>query len=149
MTSPASSKKGLLDAGAAHLLFFGQLLFGQTTLVAGVGAAVITAALALFFGLHRPPRTAVTHVQPDVLVARRLIRPGTSGKAPGLYETRVIPRAKIRPGAIVDSSVIAGKVAAVAIRPGEQLVTADFRPKTGYLARDEHGAGAPRASPQG
>src|SRR5439155_20502722 len=64
-----------------------------------------------------------------VLVAKSLIPKGTSGTAvatKSLFVVTTIPKGQLKLGAISDSAVLRGTIAAADIYPRQQLTTADF-----------------------
>lgn len=92
-------------------------------------AGMIVFALGRYrTNLHVAPKQAT------VLVATGNIAKGTSGTAiaaQGLYKALPIVAAQMAPGAISDASLLAGKVLAQPILPGQQLTLADFSSVTG------------------
>lgn len=96
---------------------------------AACAAGLIVFALGRYrTNLHVAPKQAT------VLVATGNIAKGTSGTAiaaQGLYKALPIVAAQMAPGAISDASLLAGKVVAQPILPGQQLTLADFSSVTG------------------
>lgn len=112
----------------------GLLATRRGALTLALICAVCAAGMIVFaLGRYRtnlriPPK------QTTVLVATGNIAKGTSGSAiavRGLYKAQPIVASQMAPGAISDASLLAGKVVATAILPGQQLTLADFTGITG------------------
>lgn len=90
----------------------------------------VSAAGILVFALGRYRHSVQTVTQQaTVLVATGNIPKGTAGStiaARGLYKAMPVVATQLVPGAISDSSVLAGKVVATNVLPGQQLTLADF-----------------------
>jgi len=94
-----------------------------------VCALAATGVLMFALGRYKTSVKAPVVPQTTVLVATRAIAKGTSSlviTAGGVYRPMPIVATQLAPGAISDASLLTGKVAAVAILPGQQLTTADF-----------------------
>ena len=97
--------------------------------IAGVIVAVIAVVLLLLY--LRSYRSSVNSgKQPErVLVATKNIPAGTSGTLiaqKGLYRVTAVQKDQLELNAITDPSALAGRVAAAAIFPGQQLTQSDF-----------------------
>lgn len=97
--------------------------------IAGVIVAVLAVILLLLY--LRSYRSSVNSgKQPErVLVATKNIAPGTSGTLiaqQGLYTVATVQKNQLELNAITDPSALAGRVAAAAIFPGQQLTQNDF-----------------------
>jgi Flp pilus assembly protein CpaB len=105
----------------------------QGTVLLGVIAAVIAAIALLVYLNHY--RNSVSQPPVKVLVATKLIEPGTPGDVMrtngGYYQVQEIPQKQVETGAIVSPATLAGKVALSQISPTQQLTAADFGPGTG------------------
>lgn len=93
--------------------------------------AVLIAVVGIVFAVYQHEHSYRTsHGLPiDVLVAKRTIQKGTTGTAirdAVLYQVAVVGKAQIENGAILDPSMLVGKVATEDINPGQQLTVADF-----------------------
>jgi Flp pilus assembly protein CpaB len=90
----------------------------------------VTAAGILVFALGRYRNNLQTVTQQaTVLVATGNIPKGTSGStiaARGLYKAMPIVTSQLAVGAISDSSLLAGKIVASNVLPGQQLTLSDF-----------------------
>jgi pilus assembly protein CpaB len=109
---------------------------GGTMILAGIAAVI--AGIAVFVYIHnyrnsvRSGGTAAT-----VLVAKTLVPRGTPGEAVAkkeLYQAQSIRESQLKEGALSDPSSLAGRVAAVDIFPGQQLLASDFTASSGTLA---------------
>lgn len=92
-------------------------------------AVAATGVLMFALGRYKTNTKAPAPPQATVLVATRQIAKGTSSAvlaSGGLYRATPIVATQLAPGAISDASMLSGKVAAVAILPGQQLTVADF-----------------------
>jgi pilus assembly protein CpaB len=105
--------------------------------------AVVAASILVFaLGRYRNNLQTVTK-QATVLVATGNIPKGTAGSAiaaRGLYKAMPIVATQLAVGAISDSSVLAGKVVATSVLPGQQLTLSDFTSVAGVpgmLAPDQ------------
>lgn len=98
-------------------------------LVAGAVAGLLAVILLIVY-LHSYRSSVNSGKQPErVLVATKEIAAGTSGSLiakQGLYQVTSVQKDQLQPSAIFDPSAIAGRVAAVDIFPGQQLVQGDF-----------------------
>lgn len=97
--------------------------------------AVVVAVAAIVFVGYRHEHRAGGPVM-AVLAANRPIQEGTSGdvirSATGFYTVVSVRTSQIDAGAIVDASVLSGKLAVKDIPAGQQLTTADFAPATSH-----------------
>ncbi|MDP9308696.1 MAG: Flp pilus assembly protein CpaB [Actinomycetota bacterium] len=101
----------------------------QGTIVIGVAAAVLAAILLLVYLSHYRNSVRGSTEPVTVLVAKSLIPKGTSGTAiatRNLFVVTTIPKGQLKLGAISDSAVLNGTIAAADIYPRQQLTTADF-----------------------
>ena len=96
-------------------------------------AAVVVAALGttlIYFYVNRTDERALKDQQTvDVLVAKSIIRAGTTGLAAeqaGLLRFEPVPQRYVIEGALRSSGEISGLVAVADIFPGEQIVKAKF-----------------------
>jgi pilus assembly protein CpaB len=114
-------------------------------LVAVALAAAATAALVAYAG--GADRRAIANQQPVlVYVARARIAAGTSGEDAqnrGLIERTALPRRAVAGGAVRSLEQLGGRVAAVDIVPGEQLLAAR------WVGRGEAPGGRLLAIPEG
>jgi pilus assembly protein CpaB len=114
-------------------------------LVAVALAAAATAALVAYAG--GADRRAIANQQPVlVYVARARIPAGTSGEDAqnrGLIERTALPRRAVAGGAVRSLEQLGGRVAAVDIVPGEQLLAAR------WVGRGEAPGGGLLAIPEG
>lgn len=100
-------------------------------------AVAATGVLMFALGRYKTGVKPPVIPQATVLVATRQIAKGSSSAvitAGGLYRPMPIVATQLAPGAISDASLLAGKVAAVAILPGQQLTSADFTAVPGATA---------------
>ena len=101
----------------------------QGTIVVGIAAAVLAAILLLVYLSHYRSSVKGSTEPVTVLVAKSLIPKGTSGTAiatKNLFVVTTIPKGQLLPGAISDSAVLKGTIAAADIYPRHQLTNADF-----------------------
>lgn len=101
----------------------------KRAVLASVLAAVLAAVLLVVY--LRSYRSSVNaSAQPErVLIATREIPNGTSGLTmaqQGLYQITSVPQNQLAAEAIANPAAIRGRIAAVAIYPGEQLTQQDF-----------------------
>jgi Flp pilus assembly protein CpaB len=110
----------------------------QGTIALGIGAAVLAAILLLVYLSHYRSSVKGSSEAVTVLVAKRLIPKGTSGAAlasKDLFDATTIPKGQLKVGAISDSALLRGTVAATDIYPAQQLTASDFTtPSAGALA---------------
>ena len=119
------------------------------TVVAAAACAVVAAGVLVYaFSQYR--QSIDNGSRPEtVFVASSLIQKGTSGSAIAaqqLFKPTTIVAKQVSQGAIADSSLLTGKVAATNIYPGQQLTAADFVPALGIastLARNERAVSVP------
>ena len=121
----------------------GMLATRKGSLTLALLCAVVAAGLLVFaLGRYRHNVQAVTK-QATVLVATGNIPKGTAGStiaARGLFRAMPVVATQLTPGAISDASLLAGKVVATKVLPGQQLTLADFTGVagvTGLLAPDQ------------
>jgi pilus assembly protein CpaB len=103
--------------------------------VAAVCALIAAGILIFAMASYRHNVDAEGNPQ-TVLVASGLIQKGTSGDAIAseqLFKATSIPGKQVTSGAIADTSLLRGKVAASDIYPGQQLTTADFAAAGGII----------------
>jgi len=102
-------------------------------------ACAIVAAGILIFAMNRYRHNVNNEGSPHtVLVANGTIPKGTAGEAIAngqLFRSTSIPGKQLSTGAIADTSVLRGKVAATDIYPGQQLTAADFIATGGLVAK--------------
>jgi len=101
----------------------------QGTIVVGVAAAVLAAILLLVYLSHYRSSVKGSTEPVTVLVAKQLIPKGTTGASlaeRNLFVVTTIPKGQLKLGAISDSAVLRGTVAATDIYPRQQLTSADF-----------------------
>jgi Flp pilus assembly protein CpaB len=101
----------------------------QGTIVVGVAASVLAAILLLVYLSHYRSSVKGSTEPVTVLVARQLIPKGTTGASlaqRNLFVVTTIPKGQLKLGAISDSAVLRGTVAATDIYPRQQLTTGDF-----------------------
>jgi hypothetical protein len=98
-----------------------------------VGAFVVGAFLAIFFGFLNHDRTLVActgcQLPRPVFVAKVSIPKGTSGSAiatSALYSTKYVQRNQMVDGALIDPSEVRGEVTIRTIPAGARLTAADF-----------------------
>jgi Flp pilus assembly protein CpaB len=107
-----------------------------TALVAG--ACTLVAAGVLVFAASRYRHSVDVSTQPEtVLVASSLIQKGTPGDViskEDLFRPQKIMTKQVAAGAIVNTALIHGKVAATDIQPGQQLTLTDFKTSSGYVS---------------
>ena len=104
-----------------------------TIIVAGVCALVAAGILLLAMNRYRH-NVDTSGNQETVLVAGGLIQKGTSGDAIAsgqLFKSTSVAVKQVSTGAIADTALLHGKVAAADIYPGQQLTAADFVAKGG------------------
>ena len=113
-----------------------------TALVAG--ACTLVAAGVLIFAASRYRHSVDVSTQPEtVFVASTLIQKGTPGDVISkgdMFRSRRIVAKQVSAGAIANTALIHGKVAATDIQPGQQLTASDFTAGDGLasqLAPDE------------
>ena len=106
------------------------------TLALAAGCAVIAGLmLMLFLARYRDSVSGATTPTP-VIVATSLIEKGTSGDVlaeKGRYETVTRAADDVKQGAVADPAVLAGKVAAADIYPGQQITADTFKATTGSV----------------
>jgi Flp pilus assembly protein CpaB len=94
--------------------------------------AAILAGVVLVAFLQQYKHNIKNGTEPvSVLVAQRLIPAGTAGDvvaSGGFFRPGSIARDDVKPGAIVDSALLSGRVATHDIYPGQQITLADFLP---------------------
>ena len=98
-----------------------------TMLVAGVAALFALVILLIFLSNYR--QDSASGVASTVLVADRVIPKGTAGEVvatDGLFKPTQVDDSQIVDDALTNSGVLAGKVAARDIYPGQQITAADF-----------------------
>lgn len=101
----------------------------RRTFVLGALIFVVGAAVAAYFALSGDDDPGLDGPTTNVLVARGPIASGTTGSnavAQNLVELRGIAAAAVPEGALVEVSQLAGKVAIVAVAPGQILTEAMF-----------------------
>jgi len=107
-----------------------------------VCAAVAAGILVFALGHYRSSLQTVTR-QATVLVATGNIAKGTTGEAiasRGLYKSMPMVATQVTANAYSDASLLAGKIVATAVLPGQQLTAADFTTVAGVpgtLAPDQ------------
>lgn len=106
---------------------------GRRTVLLVVAIVVAAMGTGLIFAyVNRADERAQKDVeQVDVLVAKTLIKAGTTGTAAetaGAFQLRPIPRSATVEGYLQDTRSISGLVAVADIYPGEQILTAKFAP---------------------
>jgi Flp pilus assembly protein CpaB len=109
----------------AHKLFSTR---GGTLLLAGL-AAVLAAVAVLVYVNHYRSSVKESGQPATVIVARNLIPKGTPGSAIAsehLFQAQQIRIGEVRTGALTDPAGLVGRVAAVDIYPGQQIVSSDF-----------------------
>ncbi len=123
---------------------FGGLLATRKGALTLALVCAVAAAGILVFALGRYRNTLqVVAKQATVLVATGNIPKGTAGDAiaaRGLYKSMPIVAGQLAVGAISDASLLAGKVVATAVLPGQQLTLSDFTSVAGVpgtLAPDQ------------
>jgi Flp pilus assembly protein CpaB len=116
-----------------------KLLTTRQGTVAVAAACAIVAAGILIFAMNRYRHNVSNEGSPHtVLVATGLIQKGTAGDAiagGALFKPTSIPGKQVSTGAIADTSVLRGKVAATDIYPGQQLTAADFTASGGLVSQ--------------
>jgi Flp pilus assembly protein CpaB len=110
---------------------FANRLFSSRrgTAVLGLAAAVLAGVVLLVYLNSYRSSFRSTTAPVTVLVARNLIEKGTSGSdvaSKQLYQVAEIAKDEVKLGALTDSSVLRGTIAAADVYPGQQLTTADF-----------------------
>lgn len=128
----------------------------QGTITLGVIAAII-AAIALIVYLNQYRNSHSGNAAVSVLVAQKLIEPGTPGdvirSTSGYYKPTSYTKSQVEPGAIVDPATLGGQVATKEISPGQQLTAADFGPATStsvinQLGKDQRAVVVTLGSPE-
>ena len=116
-----------------------KLLTTRQGTAAVAAACAIVAAGILIFAMNRYRHNVNNEGSPHtVLVATGLIQKGTAGDAIAsgqLFKPASIPGKQVSTGAIADTSLLRGKVAATDIYPGQQLTVADFTATGGLVAQ--------------
>lgn len=113
-----------------------------TVAIAALCTVVAAAILVYAASRYRQSVRSGAGVQ-TVLVANGTILKGTPGDviaSQQLFHTQSIAAGQVSSGAIADTAMLHGKVAAVDINPGQQLAASDFTTSGGYvseLAPDE------------
>jgi len=114
----------------------GLLATRQGALTLALLCAVVAAGLLVFaMGQYKHSLQTGTK-QATVLVATREIKKGTSGNAVAaakLFVSTPILATQVSPGALSNSAVLNGAVAASDILPGQQLTAADFTTVAGVV----------------
>jgi Flp pilus assembly protein CpaB len=109
---------------------------GGTLVLAGLAALIAAIAVAVYVKHYRDSvKTGATPA--TVLVAKTLIRKGTPGTeiaTKELFQAQSIRESQLVPGAISDTSSIAGKVAKTDILPRQQMTVSDFTTASGGIA---------------
>lgn len=103
------------------------------TMALGGFVALLALILLLVYLSHYRSSVKSSSAPVPVLVAKRLIKQGTSGDAiasTGGFVATTVPRGELQIGAVTDTGVLRGLVAAHDIFPKEQLTSADFTPTT-------------------
>lgn len=99
------------------------------TLVVGLVAALIAAAVLMVFLDSYRESVGESSRPVEVLVAKSFLDKGTSGDAiarTGLSRTETIPKDQVKEGAVTDAGALRGKVASRSVYPGQQLTAANF-----------------------
>ena len=95
----------------------------------GIGAIVLAAVLLVVYLDRYRARVSGANTPTPVLVAKQVIREGTPGDVitgQVMYESVLLAKKEVDVGAIDDPQLLAGRVAAANILPGQQLTDADF-----------------------
>jgi pilus assembly protein CpaB len=116
----------------------GLLATRHGTLLVALTATVVAAGI-LVLAINRYRQSVTTsNAQSTVLVANSLIEKGTSGTAIAASQldtpTKIVEK-HLSTGAISDTAMLTGKVAATNILPGQQLTTADFALASGLATQ--------------
>jgi pilus assembly protein CpaB len=112
----------------------GMLATRQGALILAVLCAVLAAGILMYALSGYKHGTAAAPAQATVLVAAGEIQKGTSGDliaSEKLYKSTPIIASQLAPGAISNSSALAGTVAGADILPGQQLTSAEFTATVG------------------
>jgi Flp pilus assembly protein CpaB len=108
-----------------------------TALIAA--ACTVVAAGVLLFAAGRYRHSVNQTAQPEIVfVASSLIQKGTPGDviaSGNMFRSEKIATKQVATGAIADSTLLHGKVAARDIQPGQQLTLSDFTANGGYAAQ--------------
>jgi Flp pilus assembly protein CpaB len=95
----------------------------------GIGAIVLAAVLLVVYLDRYRARVGGANTPTPVLVAKQVIKKGTPGSiitGQVMYEATLLAKKEVVVDAIDDPQLLAGRVAAADIFPGQQLTTADF-----------------------
>lgn len=108
-----------------------------TAIVAGI-STVVAAAILLIAATQYRQSVASSGVPETVFVASSLIQKGTSGDviaSEHLFNTEQLAARQVTAGAVADTSVLRGKVAAKDIQPGQQLTLSEFTSGSGLMSQ--------------
>jgi Flp pilus assembly protein CpaB len=120
----------------------GMLATRQGALLLAFLCAVVAGGLVLIALNQYRQNLVTTNKQATVLVAAGEIQKGTSGEAVAaqrLFKVTPVVSTQVQPGALSDSTFLAGKVAQVDILPGQQLTLADFTAVAGVAGQLQPG----------
>jgi len=99
------------------------------TLAVSAIAALLAGGLLLVFLNQYRESTRDDDATVNVVVAKRLIERGSSADVladAGVFQAARVRKDELKQGAIVDPSILEGKIAAGDVYPGEQIMSADF-----------------------
>jgi Flp pilus assembly protein CpaB len=99
------------------------------TLAVSAVAVLLAGALLLVFLNQYRDSTRDDGITVNALVAKRLIERGSSADVladAGVFQRARVRKDELKQGAIVDPSLLEGKIAAGDVYPGEQITTTDF-----------------------